>query len=149
MDRVLAGLLFAYCYLDNLRISSPDLESHQQHLRLILERLRQFSVIINLEKYIFSVDSFEFLGHVVSAQGARPITSYVEAVERRPPPTTISELQVFLALVNFCRRFLPSVAVTLRPQMDALKGNRTPEMEASFMAAKVVRPQQGHMVGPP
>jgi hypothetical protein len=40
MDGVLAGLLFVYCYLDDLRITSPDLEAHWQHLRLVLERLR-------------------------------------------------------------------------------------------------------------
>jgi hypothetical protein len=34
MDRVLAGLPFAYCYLDDLRITSPDLDSHRLHLRL-------------------------------------------------------------------------------------------------------------------
>ncbi len=89
---------------------------------------------------------FEFLGHLVSAQGAKPLSSYVEAVERRPPPTTVKELQVFLGLVNFYRRFLPGVAVTLRPLTDALKGNRaasdklawSPEMEASFRGAKAV-----------
>jgi hypothetical protein len=107
MDRVLAGLPFAYCYLDDLRIASPDLEAHQRHLRLVLERLQQFGLVINLEKCVFAVDSFEFLGHVVSSQGAKPVTSYMEAVERRPPPTTIKELQVFLGLVNFYRRFLP------------------------------------------
>jgi hypothetical protein len=60
-----------------------------------------FGLIINLEKCVFAVDSFEFFGHVVSAQGARPITSYMEAVEQRLPPTTIRELQVFMGLVNF------------------------------------------------
>jgi hypothetical protein len=44
MDRVLAALPFTYCYLDDLRIASPGL------------------------KCVFAVDSFEFLGHVVSAQ---------------------------------------------------------------------------------
>jgi transposase InsO family protein len=145
MDRVLADLPFAYCYLDDLRIASPDLEAHKLHLRVVFERLRLFGLVINLEKCVFGVDSFEFLGHVVSSQGARPISSYVEAVEKRPPPTTIKELQVFLGLVNFYRRFLPGIASTLRPLTDALKGNRpaterlswTPEMEAGFVAAKV------------
>jgi hypothetical protein len=144
MDRVLAGLPFTYCYLDDLRIASPDLEAHQKHLRLVLERLRQFGLVINLDKCVFAVDSFEFLGHVVSSQGARPIKSYVEAVEQRPPPRTVKELQVFLGLVNFYRRFLPGVAVTLQPLTDALRGNRaaseeltwTREMECSFLEAK-------------
>jgi hypothetical protein len=36
----------------------------------------------------------------------------------------LQEIQVFLGLVNFYRRFLPRVAVTLLPLTDALKGNR-------------------------
>ncbi len=47
--------------------------------------------------------SFEFLGHLVSGQGAKPLSNYVEAVEKRSPPTTIKELQIFLSLVNFYR----------------------------------------------
>jgi cleavage and polyadenylation specificity factor subunit 1 len=144
MDQVLAGLPFAYCYLDDLRIASPDLDSHRLHLRLVFQRLRQFGLVINREKCVFGVKEFEFLGHLVSAEGAKPLSSYVEAVEKRPPPTTVKELQVFLGLVNFYRRFLPGVAVTLRPLTDALKGNRvandklawSPEMEASFRGAK-------------
>ncbi len=126
MDRVFAGLPFAYCYLDDLRIASPDFTSHQQHLRAVFERLRLFGLVIILEKCVFAVDSFQFLGHVASAQGAKPIASYVEAVDKRPPPTTVKELQIFLGLVNFYRRFLPGVAVILRPLTDALKGNRPP-----------------------
>jgi hypothetical protein len=73
---------------------------------IVFERLRQFSLVINMEKCVFAVDSLEFLDHVVSAQGARAIISYVKAVEKKPPPTTIRELQVFLGLGNFYRRFL-------------------------------------------
>ncbi len=144
MDRVLAGLPFAYCYLDNLRIASPDLETHQHHLRQVFRRLQRFGLVINLEKCVFAVESFEFLGNLVSAEGAKPLSSYVEAVDKRSPPTTIKELQVFLGLVNFYRRFLPGVAVTLRPLTDVLRGSPpaseqlvwSPEMEASFVAAK-------------
>jgi hypothetical protein len=58
MDRVLAGLPFTYCYLDDLRIASPDLETHKQHLRLVFERLQQFGLVINQEKCVFAVASF-------------------------------------------------------------------------------------------
>jgi hypothetical protein len=97
MDRVLAGLPFAFCNLDDLWMAAPDLKTHQLHIRLVFDRLRLFGLIINLEKCVFVVASFEFLGHVVSAQGARLITSYVEALERRPRPTTIKGVQVFCA----------------------------------------------------
>jgi hypothetical protein len=86
MDHVLAGLQFAYCYFDDLRIASPDLGAHRQHFRQVFQRLQQFGLVFNLEKCVFAVKAFEFLGHLVSAKGARPLTSYVEAVEKRPPP---------------------------------------------------------------
>jgi hypothetical protein len=144
MDRALSGLRFAYCYLDDLRIASPDLQSHRQHLAAVLKRLRDFGLVINREKCVFAVSLFEFLGHLVSAQGARPLLSYVEAVEHRPRPATIKELQIFLGLINFSRRFIPGAASILKPLTDTLRGSTsgqqpllwTADMEASFEAAK-------------
>ncbi len=141
---MLASLQFAYCYLDDLRIASPNLDSHRLHLHLVFQRLHQFGVIINREKCVFWVKEFEFLGHLVSAKRAKPLSSYIEAVEKRPPSSTIKELQVSLGLVNFYRRFPPGVAITLRPLTNALKGNRaandqlvwSPKMEAGFLGVK-------------
>ncbi len=56
MDRVLAGLPFAYCYLDDLWIASTDLATHQHHLRQVFQRLQQFGLVIDLEKCVFAVD---------------------------------------------------------------------------------------------
>jgi hypothetical protein len=50
---------------------------------------------------------FKFLLRTLKLRGG------CEEEKERPPPTTIKELQVFLALVNFYTRFLPGVAVTL------------------------------------
>jgi hypothetical protein len=144
MDRALSGLGFAYCYLDDLRIASPDLQSHKQHLAAVFKRLRDFGLVINREKCVFAVSSFEFLGHLVSAQGARPLLSYVEAVEHRPRPATIKELHIFLGLINFYRRFIPGAASVLKPLTDTLRGSTsgqqpllwTADMGASFEAAK-------------
>jgi hypothetical protein len=144
MDRVISGLPFAYVYLDDLRVASPDLDTHLLHLRAVFERLRDFGLVISLEKCAFCVESFEFLGHHVSASGARPLSSYVEAVRARQPPSTVKELQTFLGLVNFYRRFLPAAARTLLPLTEALKGGCpassplvwTAEMESAFQAAK-------------
>jgi len=144
MDRVISGLPFAYVYLDDLRVASPDLPSHLQHLHEVFRRLHTFGLVISLEKCAFCVSSFEFLGHHVSAEGARPLVSYVEAVRSRPPPATVKELQTFLGLINFYRRFVPAAALTLLPLTDYLKGSKpaserlrwSPEMEAAFVAAK-------------
>jgi cleavage and polyadenylation specificity factor subunit 1 len=144
MDRVIAGLPFAYVYLDDLRVASVGTPNHLLHLQQVFERLRAFGLVISLEKCSFCVPAFDFLGHHVSAAGARPLASYVAAVQERLPPTTVRELQIFLGLINFYRRFLPAAARILLPLTDALRGNRaateplqwTPAMEEAFQAAK-------------
>jgi hypothetical protein len=108
------------------------------------QRLLQFSLVINLEKCVFAVGAFVFLGHLVSAEGTRPLSSYNEAMEKRSPPSTIKELLVFLGVINFYRRFLPGVAVILQPLTDALRGNWlaseqlvwSAKMVANFVEAK-------------
>jgi hypothetical protein len=67
----------------------------------------------------------------------------VAAIQDFPRPSIIKELQAFLGMVNFYRRFLPSMARTLRPLTDALRGGRkgadrllwSAAMEAAFAAA--------------
>jgi hypothetical protein len=39
-----------------------------------------------------------------------------------PPPQDVKQLQQFLGMVNFYRRFLPGIARTLQPLTNALKG---------------------------
>jgi hypothetical protein len=81
---------------------------------------------------------------VVDACGARPLDNKVAAVKSIPPPTTVKELQAFLGMINFYRRFLTSIARTLSPLTDALKGGGrgatpvawSPAREAAFQAAK-------------
>jgi hypothetical protein len=63
MDRVIAGLDGVFCYLDNILVASPDLTAHQQHLRLLLARLREYGLVLNVKKCVFGQSAVEFLGH--------------------------------------------------------------------------------------
>jgi cleavage and polyadenylation specificity factor subunit 1 len=68
----------------------------------------------------------------------------VAAIQDFPRPSIIKELQAFLGMVNFYRRCLPSIARTLRPLTDALRGSKkgadklewSAAMEGAFAAAK-------------
>ncbi|MFN9910692.1 MAG: reverse transcriptase family protein, partial [bacterium] len=114
MDRILAGLSFVFCYLDDIIIASRDEQEHLEHLREVFSRLREAGLVINAEKCVFAATAVEFLGHKVTAASVEPLRSHVQAVLAHPEPTNISELQAFLGTVNFYRRFLPAAARTLR-----------------------------------
>ncbi len=70
MDRILAGLSFVFCYLDDIIIASRDEQEHLEHLREVFSRLREAGLVINAEKCVFAATTVEFLGHKVSAAGS-------------------------------------------------------------------------------
>ncbi len=83
------------------------------------------------------------MGHTVSASGITPLSTTIQAITDFPPPTTITELQRFLGLINFYRCFLPAAAAVLKPLTDALAGTGTKKrltwtthMQQSFSSAK-------------
>ncbi|BHF79053.1 hypothetical protein SprV_0602217000 [Sparganum proliferum] len=126
IDRVLRGLPFVYAYIDDLLVASRNAEEHKEHLALVFDRLDQFGVVINPSKCVLGVPSLDFLGHHVDAQGLRPLSSKVEAIRDFPPPTSKRQLQRFLGMVNFYRRFLPNCADLMLPLTNLLSGPKGP-----------------------
>jgi cleavage and polyadenylation specificity factor subunit 1 len=57
MDRILAGLSFVFCYLDNIIIASRDEQEHLEHLREVFSRLREAGLVINAEKCVTQAQS--------------------------------------------------------------------------------------------
>lgn len=144
MDRVLSGLPFVFVYIDDILVASPDLASHLVHLKAVFQRLKDAGLVLNIAKCEFAKSSVEFLGHRISSAGSAPLTDKVEAVVKFPPPSTVKELQQFLGMLNFYRKFLPGVAQLLCPLTDALKGGPAGStkliwselMGTAFVAAK-------------
>ena len=122
MDQVLAGLDNAFCYLDDIFIGSSTPEEHVQHLKAVLERLQQHGLVINGEKCVFSQPGVENLGHVVSACGLSPLPERVAAICAFLLPGTVKQLQTFLGIMNFYRRFMRDATLVMKPLTDALRG---------------------------
>ena len=122
MDRLLDGMPYAFVYLDDILVASFTREQHLADVRAVLERLHQFGLVINPQKSLFCQTSIEFLGHTLNAHGISPLQKHVDSISSFRPPSTKKELQRFLGLINFYRRFLPGIAAVLRPLTEALRG---------------------------
>ncbi|BHF66484.1 hypothetical protein SprV_0200950100 [Sparganum proliferum] len=105
---------------------SRNEEEHKEHLALVFDRLDKFGVVINPSKCVLGVPSLKFLGHQVDSEGLRPLPSKVDAVRNFPPPTSKRQLQRFLGMVNFYRRFLPNCADLMLPLTNMLSGPKGP-----------------------
>ena len=141
MDRVLSGLPFVFCYLDDVLIASPDQDLHLSHLRQVLDLFRHHGLTINPAKCEFGKPQTTFLGHNVTSAGISPMEKHVTAIKSFVAPKDKLQLQRFLGLVNFYRRFLPAAAKFLLPLTSALSGTPksfvwTPSMQQAFQSVK-------------
>jgi hypothetical protein len=144
VNRAIRDCQAAFAWVDDIVICSRNHEEHVIHVRQVLQALQDNGLVIHAEKCVWGVQELEYLGHKISAAGVLPLPSHVAAIQDFPRPSIIKELQAFLGMVNFYRRFLPSIARTLRPLTDALRGGRkgadrlewSAAMDAAFAAAK-------------
>jgi hypothetical protein len=126
-----------FVYLDDLLIASKSVEDHREHLRLVLGQLQQNGLVINAEKCCFSRQQLEFLGHLVSTGGISPLPDRVAAIRSFPRPNTVVELQAFLGVFNYYRRFVAAVANMVRPLTDALQGGPRPQSQIQWSADRL------------
>jgi hypothetical protein len=104
------------------QVGSPDGQTHLCHLEAFFNTLATNGLAINLKKCVFAATSLEILGHTISAMGAAPTAYHAAEIKNCPPLQDIKQLQRFLGMVNFYRRFLPNCAQVLKPLTDFLKG---------------------------
>ena len=73
---------------------------------MVLERLREYKLYINLKKCSFYITSIDFLGFIVSINKVLMEKSWVDAIREWLYPIIFREVQVFLGTANFYQRFI-------------------------------------------
>ena len=121
MDKVLSGLTFARCYIDDIVIWSATFEEHLEHLSAVFARLRSANLKVHPAKCQFAVDSIDFLGHHVSAAGLSPQIEKLAVVRDLSSPTDISSLRSALGLFSYYRKFVSGFSKIASPLNDLLK----------------------------
>lgn len=125
---VLRDLLDIICvvYIDDILIFSRNQSEHNDHVRLVLERLRTGRLFANIEKCAFDQPEVEYLGFFINAQGIKMSPKKLSTILDWPVPTTIKGLQSFLGFANFYRRFIPGFSRIAYPLYSLTKKTATP-----------------------
>ena len=110
MNLSLSGMLWSEClvYLDDIIIFVCTFEEHLCHLTSVLEleRLRAVNLKAKLSKCNFLQQQVHYLGHVISPNGIATDPSKTERITGWPTPQNVQEVQQFLGLVSYYRRFV-------------------------------------------
>jgi hypothetical protein len=85
-------------------------EEHADHVRQVLERLRQAHLFVKLSKCCFAMTEVEFLGQIVGNGKRRIDPAKSRAIREYPAPKNATDVRAFLGLVSFCRDFIPELS---------------------------------------
>ncbi|KAK1648744.1 hypothetical protein QYE76_066549 [Lolium multiflorum] len=131
---------FVIVFIDDILIYSKDKAEHAEHLRIVLQTLREHQLYAKFSKCEFWLDQVEFLGHVISKDGIAVNPSKVAAVLEWEAPKNVKEIQGFLGMAGYYRRFIEGFSKIAGPMTKLLRKN-TPffwsdECEQSFQTLK-------------
>ncbi|CEH15898.1 FOG: Transposon-encoded proteins with TYA, reverse transcriptase, integrase domains in various combinations [Ceraceosorus bombacis] len=109
-------------YLDDILVFTNQGKDHDEAVRVVFRRLREYRLFAKASKCEFDASEVEYLGHLVSAEGVRMDPAKVEVVLNWPVPKTVHDVQVFLGFANYYRRFIAGYSGIAAPITELLKG---------------------------
>ena len=115
MTGILKDFPFAITYLDDIIIFSKTPQEHLSHICMVFEKLRAANLSMKKSKYNFFSKEIQYLGHILSSTGIRPLPSKTQAIQHMNPPTTPKQVRPFLGLVGYYRKFIKGFAKVAKP----------------------------------
>ena len=108
-------------FIDDILVSSKDAHEHEQHLKIVLQTLREKKLYAKLSKCDFWLKEVSFLGHIMSSEGIRVDPTKIEAIVNWKPPRNVTEVRSFLGLAGYYRRFMKGFSAIASPLTKLLR----------------------------
>jgi hypothetical protein len=139
MNEVLKEFIekFVIVYLDDILIYSKSKAEHLKHLAIVMKKLQQEKLLINMKKSSFMKTKLIYLGFVISTNELRMDPDKVEVIKNWPSPRNIFEVRSFHCLASFYRKFIKNFNGVSTVMTDTVKKRHisfhwTTEAERSF-----------------
>ena len=90
-------------------------QEHLSHIKYVFEKLRNVPPSIKLSNCHFFKKKIQYLRHILSTRGIRPLPSKTQAINNMHPPKTAKQEHTFLGLIRYYRKFIKIVAKMAKP----------------------------------
>jgi hypothetical protein len=110
-------------FIDDLLIYSENELEHQEHVRKVLQRLREAGLQASINKCEFHVTRTKYLGYILTTDGIEVDPEKTAAIRGWKKPATVRGVQSFLGFCNFYRRFIKNYGRVSRPLHNITKDN--------------------------
>jgi hypothetical protein len=115
---------FVVVFIGDILIYSKSDSDHEEHLRLVLQKLRDNQLYAKYSKCEFWIDEVPFLGHIISNGGISVDPAKVKEIVGWSIPSTITDVRSFLGLAGYYRRFIDGFSKIAKPMTSLREKGR-------------------------
>jgi hypothetical protein len=112
---------FVVVFIDDILVFSRNEEEHEEHLRLVLQKLQEHQLYAKFSKCDFWLREASFLGHIITDGGIAMDLRKIQDVLNWNPPKNVLEIRSFLGLAGYYRRFIEGFSKIVKPLTSLLE----------------------------
>ena len=111
-------------FIDDVIIGTEIEEGHDELVAEVIKRLEENNLYVKPEKCKWKVREVDFLGVIIGPEGIKMEKEKVKGVLEWPTPKCVKDVQKFLGLANYYRRFIKGFTTVARPLHDLVKKDK-------------------------
>jgi hypothetical protein len=108
---------FVVVFIDDILIYSQNEQEHEEHLRKVLQRLRDCQLYAKLSKCKFWISEVMFLDHIINREGLAVDPKKVTAILDWKAPKDVRGIKSFIGMAGYYRRFIEGFSKIARPMI--------------------------------
>jgi RNase H-like domain found in reverse transcriptase/Reverse transcriptase (RNA-dependent DNA polymerase)/Integrase zinc binding domain/Chromo (CHRromatin Organisation MOdifier) domain len=112
---------FVVIYFDDIVIFSDTIEEHWNHVRKVLQKLKEKRINLKLSKCEFAVTETKYLGHVVNGEGTRMQEEKLKAILEWPTPEENKDIEEFRGLAGYYRQYVDRFSKKMEPLNERIR----------------------------
>ena len=78
---------------------------------------------LKFKKCALFKSQLEYLGHLITTDGIKPLQDKVDAILRLQPASTVTEVKHIIGIANYYKKFLPLLSEVIRPLHRLMRKN--------------------------
>eukprot|EP00253_Pinus_taeda_P020750 PITA_20750 len=127
---------FVLIFIDDTLIYSRNIQEHEEHLRLVLQTVREHQLYTKYRKCDFYKEQIQYLGHIITKEGIAVDPEKIRTIMEWPIPKDVADIRSFMDLAGYYRRFVEGFSRVAYPITSLQKKGRifkwTAECQQSF-----------------